>query len=306
MLSVDKNPYLIIGGTTKAATTSIFFYLSAHPQICASSMKETRFFLDSDYPIKSKYRFEAGLIKYQEFFNHCSDREFLRLEATPDYLYSQNTHQKISDSLPNALLGFVLREPVSRLISWYRFAKQRGLLSTDISIDEYIKRQLQNSINSNTPQHMRVLDQGRYSVYLKPYYELYEPGRILVMFFEGVNRSPITVVNELCEFTDIDPTYYKEFDFKIYNPTRNLKNPMFNKFYNKILLFVSYRTHNKQVIHRTLRRIRLLFESYYFRFDEQKQSSDLLISPDLSTTIDDYYRRDKNDLEDLINRKVPW
>ena len=46
--------YLIIGGTTKAGTTSLHAYLSDHPQVCASSIKETRFFLDRDYPLEAK------------------------------------------------------------------------------------------------------------------------------------------------------------------------------------------------------------------------------------------------------------
>ena len=66
------------------------------------------------------------------------------------------------------------------------------------------------------------------------------------------------------------------------------------------------RTHNKQAIRRVLSRIRLIVEPYYFRLDEQKQRDDLLISPELSKTLKDYYRIDKKYLEDLINKKVPW
>ena len=108
MLNKDGKNYLIIGGTTKAATTSIFSYFSNHPQVCASSIKETRFFLDSDYPVISKYRYEDGLEKYQEFYIHCKQNFKFRLEATPDYLYSKNTAYKISNSLPNSLLVFIL------------------------------------------------------------------------------------------------------------------------------------------------------------------------------------------------------
>ena len=48
--------FLIIGGASKAGTTSMFSYLAEHPQICASHAKETRFFLDSDYPLSSPWR----------------------------------------------------------------------------------------------------------------------------------------------------------------------------------------------------------------------------------------------------------
>ena len=58
--------YIIIGGTTKAATTSLYFYLADHPNVCASNIKETRFFLDADYPLPVKYRLEDGLEKYEK------------------------------------------------------------------------------------------------------------------------------------------------------------------------------------------------------------------------------------------------
>src|SRR3712207_1668459 len=103
--NVKEHSYLIIGGTTKAATTSLFSYLADHPQICASSLKESRFFLDADYPVSSKCRFEDGLDKYDELFQHCRDDRLLRLEATPDYLYSAATPQKIKFSLPKAKLA---------------------------------------------------------------------------------------------------------------------------------------------------------------------------------------------------------
>ena len=48
--------FLIIAGASKAGTTSVFNYLANHPQICASVAKETRFFLDLDYPLPSELR----------------------------------------------------------------------------------------------------------------------------------------------------------------------------------------------------------------------------------------------------------
>lgn len=80
---MNEHRYLIIAGTTKAATTSLFNYLADHPEICASNVKETRFFLDADYPLPAKYRFEDGLDKYELYFVHCS-ASHIRMEATPD------------------------------------------------------------------------------------------------------------------------------------------------------------------------------------------------------------------------------
>ena len=36
--------YLLIAGVNKAGTTSVFQYLSSHPDVCGSAVKETKFF----------------------------------------------------------------------------------------------------------------------------------------------------------------------------------------------------------------------------------------------------------------------
>jgi hypothetical protein len=153
---------------------------------------------------------------------------------------------------------------------------------------------------------MRALSQGLYSKYLQPYYELFTLERIIVILFDEVGRSPLTAVTQICRFTGLDPTFYDEFKFKVHNPTSDLKNPKFFKFYNGILTTIRYRIHNRQALRHLLKRIRSKIEPYYFKFDERKEKEDFYISTELLDIIKAYYNRDKKDLEDLIKRKVSW
>ena len=138
--TVGNYKYLIVGGTTKAATTSLFAYLAAHPAICAATYKETRFFLDKTYPLPSKYRYSGNVEEYNLLFPEEDDGDSrIRLESTPDYLYCPSARERIAEFLPHAKLVFSLREPISRLISWYRFAKQNGTLPQTLSFDGYVE-----------------------------------------------------------------------------------------------------------------------------------------------------------------------
>ena len=188
ILKKQANQFLIIGGTTKAATTSLYYYLADHPSVCVSTLKETRFFIDEDYPVSPLgAKWADGIDKYEEFFNNCPNIGCLRVEATPDYLYSSGTPKKIKKSLPNAKLLFILREPVSRLISWYKFAKQKAHISEQMSFDEYVEKQLkggqfekakqaklESSQNNFIPQYyfLSALEQGCYSTYLQQYFDI--------------------------------------------------------------------------------------------------------------------------------------
>jgi hypothetical protein len=184
--------YLIIGGTTKAGTTSLFNWLAEHPEVSASFRKETNFFLDKEWGNPSIYRYEDGIEKYGANYSY-SLAEKLYIEASPDYLYSSGTPLKIFKSLPKAKILFILRNPFSRLISWYKFAKQIGVISQNLTFDNFIIQQSQNtgSIKSN------ILEQGLYSKYLIRYFEIFDINRIKVIFFEELADNPLEVINQI-------------------------------------------------------------------------------------------------------------
>ena len=78
---------IIIVGQPKAGTSSLFAWLAQHEQICASNIKETRFFIDSEYPLSHSNKKDISIDNYLKFFE-TSGQKFI-LEATPDYLYNK-------------------------------------------------------------------------------------------------------------------------------------------------------------------------------------------------------------------------
>ena len=102
----------VIGGTEKSGTTSVFDYLSAHPQVCASSIKETDFF-------RHGYTGDlaADARRYASYFEHCDSRSLVRLEASPGYLGEAATvAPRLRALVPEAKVLFILRDPVERLL----------------------------------------------------------------------------------------------------------------------------------------------------------------------------------------------
>jgi hypothetical protein len=302
--TVKNARYLIIGGTTKAATTSLFFYLKEHPQVCAANWKEVRFFLDDAYPLKSKYRLADGLEKYADFYAHCSGNK-LRVEATPDYLYSAGTPRKIKDSLPRVKFLFILREPVSRLISWYRFAKQNDDIASDVSFAEYVRRLARDEGQEGRPQHMLALEQGCYARYLKSYFEVFDRERIQVAFYEEFQQGPAAVLEDICLFAGIEPGFYKDFDFKVYNKTETLRHPLVHKVYIGLRFHVRKFTHNKPLIHDSLGRLRQLFEPFYLKLNARADEH-TAVSPATTRFLKGYYAEEVSALQGLLDRKVPW
>ena len=306
MKNVADYNYLIVGGTTKAATTSLFAYLTDHPAICAATYKETRFFLSSDYPLPSKYRYSGDAEAYTSLFPNCDETQ-LRMESTPDYLYCEKARERIAEFLPYAKLVFSLREPISRLTSWYRFAKQIGKLPQTVSFDAYIEllfAALEGKGDGET-QHLQTLQQGCYTVYLKPYLSQFGPARIHILFYEELAAQPVSVMMSLCNFAGIDADFYADYTFKVTNRTEKMRNSELHRKYRDFRFRLRRWTHDKPIIHNPLRAIRQTIEPIYLRLNTQPDK-EIQFSKETQHRLVDYYQHDIDALAELIGRPLPW
>lgn len=313
--------YLIVGGTTKAATTSLFVYLADHPSICGATYKETRFFLDSEYPLPSKYRYSGDIEEYNLLFPP-SDENQIRLESTPDYLYCPCALESIATLLPHTRLVFSLRDPISRLISWYRFAKQIGKLPESLSFDGYVEL-LFTGVASELPketvvqgdtnpeenitreQYMQALEQGCYAAYLKKYIQRFGAAYIHILFYEDLASQPLKVLMNLCHFAGIDPDFYTDYTFKVANRTETMRNSELHRKYRNFRFQVRRWTHNKPIIHRSLQGVRRAIEPLYLRLNTRPDQS-VSMSEKTQNRLIDYYKHDVRELTELIGRQPPW
>ncbi len=312
---VSDYQYLIVGGTTKAATTSLFAYLVDHPTICGATYKETRFFLHSDYPLPSKYRYSGDLEEYNLLFPLC-DEDQVRLDSTPDYLYCRHALERIAKFLPHAKLVFSLREPISRLISWYRFAKQIGKLPQDLSFDAYVEMlfdveeqfQMDSTPTDEKPiyeQYMQALRQGCYATYLKDYVKKFGANRLYILFYEDLAAYPLKILTNLCHFVGIDAKFYEDYVFKVTNRTETMKNTEFHKKYRDVRFRIRQWTHNKPIIHNPLRLLRRTIEPLYLRLNT-RPTENVHMSGGTRNQLINYYKGDVNDLAELIGKVPPW
>lgn len=303
-----RRPYLIIGGTTKAATTSVYAYLGDHPEVCVSNLKETRFFLDADYPLESKYRFETDPDKYGDFFSPKSADVKLWVDATPDYLYSPGTAKRIRSALEDVRLVFLLREPISRVVSWYRFALQNNSIGAEVTLDDYIRQQLEQSgrLSPSVPQHLRAVEQGRYVHYLRGYFDTFGRDRIFVSFLEDISRNPHLVMLRLSEFSGIAPKFYDGYEFKIFNQTENLKHPAVFGLIRKLRFSLNKRINRLGSLRRFLRGIKRKVEPALINSLRSEEPRQLDMSEAACESLKAYFEPANQELAGLLGRELPW
>lgn len=298
-----NDTFLIIGGSTKSGTTSLFHYLAYHPQICPSLTKEPRFFLDRTYPLPAKFRIDDGIDKYFSYFEKIDAPVYL--ESSPDYLYSINAASLISDNLKNAHVVFILRDPIDRLLSWYGFAKQTNRLKENVGLEDFVADQLALGINEDCPQHMRSLEQGKYSNYLKLYMDALGAERVHVVWFEELKHDPRKIVEEICSFLGLSSDCYNSYQFKVENQTVEMRSAAIHRAYMDFSRYLRGALHHNPNVRRYLKMIKkrldIIYQSLNSKGAQKKQLSEMM-----EAKLIEYYRLDVMNLELLLGKKIPW
>lgn len=125
---------LIIAGVNKAGSTSLFHYLSVHPEICGSKDKETCYFLPLLYNQSI-----APIEEYKKQFEHCEGKKY-RLEATPAYIFGgEKIARTIYNTLGDVKIIIILKDPVDRMVSFYQRKKATFQLPQELNFSEYVK-----------------------------------------------------------------------------------------------------------------------------------------------------------------------
>lgn len=114
-----RKPDFFIIGAPKAGTTSLYTYLTAHPDIYMPELKEP-FFFCSDLP---GYRERATLVddesKYLKLFARATDEHLSLGEASSLYLFSKVAVPNIVNFQPDARFIVMLRNPVDLVHSFH-------------------------------------------------------------------------------------------------------------------------------------------------------------------------------------------
>ncbi|HMT27719.1 MAG TPA: sulfotransferase domain-containing protein [Bacteroidia bacterium] len=303
---MDSNKYLIIGGSTKCGTTSVFKYFEFHPDVCPCIMKESRFFWNNDYFLEAASRDHTKYSAFSDLFQNCEHKK-LRLEATPDYLYSAATAHKIKAELTNCKFVFILRDPIDRLISWFKFARLNGLIDKQLSFEEYIKQQKDDS-SGKMPQHMRALSQGKYYEFLRSYIEIFGPENILVTFYEDLSKNPSAFCNQICEFGKIDTIYFKNYDFKIFNPSVATRSVGIHQLFRKFKRTIRPVTRKfNYSLRKKIKSAGYKFETAFMSANkDQSDEMDMKNSDSMLETLRKYYISDVEKIKSITGKTPPW
>ncbi len=222
---MSRLPNFFIIGAPKAGTTSLYHYLDQHPQVYMSAIKEPHFFAaeirEENFDLKLRRAIARDTRGVREFLSRpmrqkrfggiVTDWEdYLRLfanannesalgEASVCYLWSPTALQRIADSVPDAKILVMLRDPAERAFSQYLHGLGNGAIQC--SFREHIQRNLRHR-SGQFCAHYPFLEFGLYSEQLGRYLERF--GRnVWIGFHEDFKDHPLDVYRDICRFLGV-------------------------------------------------------------------------------------------------------
>jgi hypothetical protein len=217
----------IIAGVNKAGTTSLFVSLSAHPQVAPATVKETRYFLPARYghPLDP-------VSVYESYFEAATD-EPIRLEATPSYVYGgKPLIDRLVEVCGAPKVIVVLREPVSRLLSFFEYQKVRLRFPEEMTLEEYLEQA--DAVPADAFDADPDVEKwigfrgGCYADYLPAWRDALGDN-LRIVFFEDLTADPDVVLHDLAVWLGIDPSAFPEDALSSENRTTSFRNRGFQR-----------------------------------------------------------------------------
>lgn len=215
MVGNSDLPNLVVAGVMKGGTSSLFWYLSQHEQVCASDVKETKYFL----PMRSGLPL-ASPRAYASHFRHYQGEKYL-MESTPEYFIGGSSlASAIDEMLPSARVILSLRDPVDRFLSHYNHVRRLSYIPQAMSPRQYLGRceELHAEGLDDLPENRAYwgLSHGLYDRYIDAWIETFGE-RLLTVFFEQWTRAPQDGIGEVFKWLNIDPQVSEALEYTVEN-----------------------------------------------------------------------------------------
>ena len=219
-----KLPDAVLIGAQKAGTSSLFDWVSQHPEIEApDSTKDLHFFSD-----ETLYR--NGKTFLQGFFSE-QERSKVTLMGGVNHLYfhSLSAH-RIRDCNPHTKLIAILRDPTERAYSAYRYFHKLQQEPCETFEEALALEKGRLSCGDHTDQgRFSYVRHGLYAQQLEGFLEMFPRDQILIVFFEDLREDPHHLMREVFEFLDVDSGFAPRF------ATRNQTGAVRLKSINRLL-----------------------------------------------------------------------
>lgn len=188
---------LVLPGFPKSGTSSLHVYLDMHPEISMSQNKEPHFFNDEE-------KYQSGPSGHNDLFGASSSAK-LYGESSTTYCISELACKRISESLRQPKIIFLMRDPVQRTLSHYKWLCALGHesrpLSEAIEGDGY-GFEFRKNWGGNFKSYLQF---SQYQQYVPMWQKEFGHENVLLLSTEQLAESPNATLEKVWGFLDVEP-----------------------------------------------------------------------------------------------------
>jgi hypothetical protein len=197
-------PDFLVVGAPKSGTTSLYWYLDAHPQLYLSPVKEPRYFAFADAP--PRFAGPGGdelnreivwrRADYERLFAGRASHHRLAGEASATYLWAPGAAERIAGAIPNVRIVAILRQPADRAFSHFCHNRRRHreplARFAEALAAEPERRRRGWSFN------LYYAERGLYGTQLAEYRRVLDPEQILILLYDDLVDDAAAATKRVC------------------------------------------------------------------------------------------------------------
>jgi hypothetical protein len=211
-------------GAAKCGTTSLYRYLVEHPLVVPAQIKEIHF-------VDRQHNLDKGVGWYRSWFpTRASLRRSARGlgaeraicgESTPNYLAHPDAAGRLRAVVPDARLIVLLREPIDRVWSQYRWQQRWGGETLELADALHAEAERAGGgfemMGADRQTRNRFIAHGylarsRYADQLEWWFDAFPREQLLLLRSEDLFADPSAVMARTCAFLGLPP-----FDLATYD-----------------------------------------------------------------------------------------
>ena len=199
-----RGPTFIIAGGQRCGTTWLCHILDQHPQVYLAKPRrpEPKFFLRDPMP-------DRGIDWYlRTWFSGVRDEVAIGEKST-SYMDTPGVPKRIRHFLPEVKIVFILRHPLDRAISNYRFSRAHGLESQplEFALRNEARRVAHTQFADVSTHPLAYLHRGHYCRFVEHYLQYFDITSLKVLIKVQVDQQPRAMFQELLPFLGVSTSF---------------------------------------------------------------------------------------------------
>ncbi len=199
-----KKTNCFIIGAPKCGTTSLFQYLSEHPEVFSCNPKEPTYFA-SDFPDFREMKTETD---YLNLFIDAQNHHKILLEGSAMYMYSQEALENIKHFNPDAKLIAMVRNPVELTYSYH----SQLLYSRDEDEVDFEKAWTMALLSGNRqplpkfnrePKFLHYHEVAKLGEQIERVLQWFPKQQLMIIFFDDFKKDTDGLYRKTLEFLDL-------------------------------------------------------------------------------------------------------